>query len=204
MLLVVGSGGNGQTYFMEFLNKNNIKTNHLGDKDNMKHAATPNCISQSDLNKVTKCIFLFNQPYKSIVSHFKRKWQIAQVKKLGNPYGLKNFHLENINIYNNLVIKTKKDLFGIENQFVNWYNSNQNFPIFFLDFNEIISKKQELQDFIESPLNFDFFEVKKRNTDNSIELLKSPTQVKKFYYNSYKKIKNIVHLKRIILPKVVE
>ena len=43
-VLVVGAGGNGHSYFMKFLNKNKIITNHCGDRDNLKHTSCPSKI----------------------------------------------------------------------------------------------------------------------------------------------------------------
>lgn len=39
--LVVGCGGAGQSYFIKFLKKNAIRTNHLDDLDSLKHASFP-------------------------------------------------------------------------------------------------------------------------------------------------------------------
>lgn len=160
-VLVVGSGGNGQTHFMHFLKRNNIKINDDGDKDKLKHLSRP----KIDLLKdVKKCIFIYNDPYKSILSHFRRKWQHIQVNKLGNPYKLKSNDIININSYLRLVMSKRIDLFGIKNQFNNWLNCKIDFPILFLDFNEVLEKKEVLNKFLDMELNYDSFEVKERES----------------------------------------
>ena len=89
MILIIGSGGNGQTYFMKELKKNFL-INRVDDLDYMKHMATPLNKRNKKYNfliknkKITKCIFLYNDPFDSICSHFRRKWQWKQLLKLGN------------------------------------------------------------------------------------------------------------------------
>lgn len=126
VLLVVGAGGNGQTYFMHFLKKNNIAINDDGDKDGLKHLSSP---TNKNLKNIDKCIFIYNDPYKSVLSHFRRGWQWLQLKKLGNPFKLKNSDVRNINSFLGLVKENKKDIYGIEYQFDNWINSKQKIPI---------------------------------------------------------------------------
>jgi len=46
-VLVVGAGGNGQSYFMQFLANNNLKINNVCDRDRLKHMCHP--------NKLQKC-----------------------------------------------------------------------------------------------------------------------------------------------------
>tara|TARA_B110001469_G_C9644191_1_gene324913 strand:- start:2081 stop:2314 length:234 start_codon:yes stop_codon:yes gene_type:complete len=41
-ILVVGAGGNGQSYFMNFLKNNKININNCVDKDKLKHMHTIN------------------------------------------------------------------------------------------------------------------------------------------------------------------
>ena len=62
-LIVVGSGGNGQTYFMRFLIRNGFQVNHLWHRDGIKHCRHPKLIENRD---ITHSIFLYNDPYLSI------------------------------------------------------------------------------------------------------------------------------------------
>ena len=186
-VLVVGSGGNGQTHFMNFLKNNNVKINHDGDSDKLKHLSIP----KVDLLKnVKKCIFIYNDPYKSILSHFRRKWQHLQIKKLGNPYKLKSNDIININSYLRLVMSKRIDLFGIKNQFDNWIKCKLDFPILFLDFNEVLEKKELLNKFLGIDLNYDSFEIKERES----KIIKNDVVIS--FYNeiySYFKEKSIEH-----------
>ena len=95
-VLVVGAGGNGQTYFMKFLKKNSININHINDRDKLKHLSSPDKIKKNI--KIDKCIFLYNDPYLCVLSHYKRNWARAQCNKLGNPYKL-NKELFNLNSF---------------------------------------------------------------------------------------------------------
>ena len=130
VVLVVGAGGNGQSYFMEFLKSNKIITNSPGDRDGIKHLNSP---LKTSLQDIDKCIFLYNDPYKSIISHFRREWQIQQLNKLGNPFKLKKEDIKDIKSFLELVKENKKDIFGIEYQFDNWINSKLTIPILFLN-----------------------------------------------------------------------
>jgi hypothetical protein len=71
-VLVIGSGGNGQTYFMEFLEKNGLKINKLDDSDKLKHPCSPSKLENPNITD--KIIFIYNSPYESIESHYRRKW----------------------------------------------------------------------------------------------------------------------------------
>jgi len=159
-VLVVGAGGNGQTYFMEFLEANGLSTNKLDDSDKLKHMFTPNLIQNNSFIK--KCIFVYNKPYEAIQSHYRRGWQFIQLKKLGNPYHFLDTQMNNLENYNKLVIQNKFDLFGIEYQFCNWYKLRHSFPILFLDFNEVLSQKHIINAFLQKELNYSIFKVKDR------------------------------------------
>ena len=96
--LIVGSGGNGHSYFIEFLLKNKIKTNCMNDLDSLKHLSHPKEKILKSKN-ITKCIFIYNNPFLSILSHFRRNWQLLQIKKLGNPYKLNKKNVTNLDIF---------------------------------------------------------------------------------------------------------
>ena len=142
-VLVVGSGGNGQTYFMNFLNENNITTNHIGDRDGLKHLSSPKLLKSLNIS-FKKCIFIYNDSLTSILSHFRRKWAYIQSNKLINTNSnlLNNkfndklnklcekskmininynscYKFSNIKSFEDIVKKYKIDLFGIEYQFNN-------------------------------------------------------------------------------------
>lgn len=186
MILVVGAGGNGQTYFMNFLKNNKIKINCSSDKDGLKHLSHPIYLKKN----ITKCIFLYNDPLKSVYSHFRRKWQYIQLQKLGNPHKLNKNDVKNINIFFKLVIERKVDLYGIRYQFYNWKNTKLNFPIYFLDFNDVLKSKNELNNFLGVELNYDLFSYKKRTNNNYV----IHNDIKKIYSDLYKYIKDEVKI----------
>ena len=72
MILVVGSGGNGQTYFMNFLRDNGININNIKDSDKLKHLSGPNKLKSTMAKHpkhkdvvVKKCIFLYKKSFSS-------------------------------------------------------------------------------------------------------------------------------------------
>lgn len=112
-ILVVGSGGNGQSYFMKFLRKNKIEINDEHDRDNIKHLPSPKFLNITD--KKIRIIFLYNHPYMAIQSHFRRGWGYKQLTKLGNPYNLKPNDLDNIKSFNEKIIQHKKKIYLVSN-----------------------------------------------------------------------------------------
>lgn len=208
MILIVGSGGNGQTSFMKYLIKKKFNINNKYDEDLLKHAYSPLYPKIRKLiknNKITKCIFLYNDPFNSVCSHFRRRWQIEQINKLGNFYKLKRNHLLNINLYLSLVDKYKKDLYSIEYQFNNWYNASQNpkkyginFPILFVNFSNI--NKKELSLFLNCKDNYINIPVIKNRGDKYKNLKKRWPNANITYNDLYDKIKNkaINHNKKLI------
>lgn len=174
-LLIIGSGGNGQTYFMNFLKKNNVGINKINDEDGLKHRNKYGGW-RSDLGYLfdekvfTKCIFLYNHPYYSIQSHMRKgeKSMLIQSKKLGNPYSLESKHY-NKQIFKQLTINCNRDIFGIENQFNNWVEERIPIPILFLDFTQIVTQKNILNNFLETELNYDLFEYKERKSTSNID-----------------------------------
>ena len=97
MILIVGAGGNGQSYFMDFLIKNKLSINDRNDKDKLKHMPSPLNI-KPNMN-IEKCIFLYNHPYYCLLSHYRRKWALTQCRKLGNPYKSTNNQNKTYGLY---------------------------------------------------------------------------------------------------------
>lgn len=187
-LLIVGAGGNGQSYFMLWLKNQGIKVNDICDKDGYKHLSCPTLLEKKKCN-VKKCIFIYNDPLNSIKSHYRRGWQYQQIIKLGNPFNLKKENINTFEKYINLVTNYKKDLFGIEYQFNNWTTKKVNFPIYFLDFNNISNKINELSRFIGKKLDRNTFIIKERNSEYIAE--DKYSQINNIYDNLYLKIKNV-------------
>jgi hypothetical protein len=51
-ILCVGIGGNGQTYFMNYLKKKSFCLNNVEDIDGLKHISTPNKLSEISKKKM--------------------------------------------------------------------------------------------------------------------------------------------------------
>ena len=195
MILVVGSGGNAQTYFMEFLKKNNVHINDSRDKEGLKHIPNPNSIKKKIPTSISKCIFLYNDPCKALLSFFTKKWQWNQIKKLSNPYSLTKENVKDLNTFSVLLKKENKDLFGIEYQFENWINNELGIPVYFLDFNRVLKEKDILDTFVDKKLDYGQFSnmsfirylrLKHSDMDNSVrniyqELYKSITSKSDIY-----------------------
>jgi len=205
MIYVVGSGGNGQTYFMQFLHDNGINTNILVDGrnnggDNLKHLSNPKHLkprmTKHDMYKgvkVEKCIFLYNHPYYSLLSHYRRKWAYAQCCKLGNPKSLTRRIVNNFDNFKKLTLRANKDIYGFVFQFKNWIDETRknNLDILFLDFNDVLNERDRLNTFVGKELNYDSFTIKERST--------SDTQHKKLYLiydNLYNDMKRQINIRR--------
>lgn len=158
--LVVGGGGTGQSNFMTFLNINGIETNSARDGDGLKHIHFS--MINKRINNYDKCIFIYCHPYKSLRSHYRRKWAGLQYKKMNKQRILDKITLNNFDKYKSLVLKSKKDEFGFEAQFESWLNLCP-VPIYFLEFNDLHLKQDEINNFLNSNINFNVFEMKERN-----------------------------------------
>lgn len=185
-LLVVGPGGSGQTYFMKYIKRHTF-TNHADDFDGLKHNSHPKNIDDTYIIK--KCIFLYNDPLKSIHSHYRRKYFWENIKKIGNPYNLKKENINSLDEFMKQVEEKNEDLFGIEKQFLNWINGEKNYETYFLDFNDILEKKEELCNFLQVKENtFDTFEIKGRSRMRDLTMYENCL---KLYKNLYVKMKEI-------------
>ncbi len=136
-ILVIGSGGNGQTAVMKHLRELGFKTNSLTNKDGLKHLYNPLTVKLKKVN-VKLCIFVYNKSFSSVCSHFRRKWGWKQIGTLGNRSRLKKHHVSTIDKFFELVENRNRDMFSIKFQFMNWFNNKKKlkFPVYFLDFND--------------------------------------------------------------------
>jgi len=159
-VLITGSGGSGQSYFMKQLGKN-FTTNCTADNDSLKHMSSPNHPKLSNYN-VKKCIFLYNKSFECICSFYRRNpsWAWFQVVKLGNSGKLKAGNLSSADNFFPLVEERNADLFSIEYQFENWTNAKTDFPVYYVDFNNI--NIDNLASFLNCDKKILSFDVKKR------------------------------------------
>ena len=185
-LAVVGSGGNGQSYFMRFLNENGLTINCHGNFDGLKHSKDCNLCTKK-VKDVKKVIFLYNDPLMSILSHFRRNWSRTQLRKLGNPFKLDDETSKNTKLLWEKTLENKRDIYGVEYQFDNWINSETSFPVLYLDFNEILQQKYLIDKFVGKQLDWSLFEIEKRRSkiDNDIS-----DEIINIYQKLYSKIKS--------------
>ena len=162
MYLIVGPGGSGQTYFMEFLSKQGINTNASNDCDRQKHLSSPSGIDKS--RKYKGCIFLFGHPYYTLMSHLRRSWSHIQCVKLGNPFSLSKEVSSNLVLLKAKTIMEGRDVFGIEHQFTQWSGATLDCPLLFLDFTDVLSSKDALNAFFGKTLNYSGFSIKQRSS----------------------------------------
>jgi hypothetical protein len=162
MYLIVGPGGSGQTYFMEFLSKQGISTNASNDCDRQKHLSSPSGIDKGRAYK--GCIFLFGHPYYTMMSHIRRSWSWLQCLKLGNPFSITKEVSSNLVALKAKTIMEGRDVFGIEHQFTQWSGATLDCPLLFLDFADILSSQDALNAFFEKTLDYSGFVVQERSS----------------------------------------
>ncbi len=134
-VLVIGSGGNGQTTVMKKLRELQLSTNSLTNADSLKHLYNPLTNHLKKVN-VKLCIFVYNKSFHSVCSHYRRDWGYKQICTLGNRSRLKKRNVKTIDQFLTLVEEKDRELFSIKFQFLNWYNTKQRvkFPVYFLNF----------------------------------------------------------------------
>lgn len=175
-VIIYSPGGVGCTVLFKFIKDKNksIIINDIHDSDKIKHNKTP-------INNITKkAIYIMNDPLLAVLSHYRRKWAYIQMEKMGN-FKYKNYTKEELF---NETLKQNKDIFGIENQFDNFINSNVNYQILFVYFKNIPKNKKKICEFLNiHPKTFDNFKIEKRKSnDKDID-----KNVKKIYYKLNKR-----------------
>jgi hypothetical protein len=139
-IIVVGVGGNCQTYFMKYLKNNRFKLNSINDIDDLKHVSNPAILEKYKTHKI---IYIYNKSFDSICSHYRRKWAIKQMEKIK----IKNTcTIKNVNNFFELTELNLIDYFGIKDHFLRYYKYNFTKDIYFLNFSKI--NKNELATFL--------------------------------------------------------
>ncbi len=164
-ILVVGIGGNGQTYFMNYLQKKGFQTNNSNDKDGLKHISCPSKLPLLDKN--CKIIYVFNTTFDAICSHYRRKWPKLQMRKINIK---NNCDIIDVNKFFSLTESTFFDHFGCKAHFLRWYKYNFSNNIYFLNLGKI--NKYELSKFLKcniSVFNNLIFDDSKRNNYYNIK-----------------------------------
>ena len=196
-IVVIGTGGNGQTYFMKYLKDNGFNINNIGDYDGIKHLSCPTRIPRKI--KDQKFIYIYNSSFDAICSHYRRDWSFIQIKKINDPsYKISKEKINTIENYFDLVDNTVKDWFGIENHFKRWYkySLNNKLDIYFLDFKKVKQEKNRLSKFLNCDSNiFNSFDIKNRDkykdlksthiiSDTMYTIIDDYINKKSEYYNS--------------------
>ena len=81
-IIVVGIGGNGQTYFMQYLHEKSFRLNHLHDADKLKHNSCPTNLNEHQKN--SKIIYVYNKNnlQSNIGTHKKFKIKTKNMKRV--------------------------------------------------------------------------------------------------------------------------
>jgi hypothetical protein len=140
-ILVVGIGGNGQTYFMAYLHKKSFRLNHLHDRDGLKHISHPSKLSVQQ--KKCKIIYVYNKTFEAICSHYRRKWPIVQMRKI-KTYN--TCQITKVEDFFTLTEASLVDQFGCKDHFLRWYKYDFPNGIYFLNLSKI--NKNELSNFL--------------------------------------------------------
>ena len=140
-ILVVGVGGNGQSYFMSYLIQKSFRLNDYGDRDGLKHISCPSKLSEQ--HKKCKIIYVYNTTFDAICSHYRRKWPIIQMNKINNQNTCK---ITNVEDFFTLTENDLQDHFGCKDHFLRWYKYDFPNGIYFLNLGKI--NKDELSNFL--------------------------------------------------------
>ena len=155
---VVSFGGVGCTYIMKKIQEKNITTNDIFDKDRFKHSPY-----ESPINKkieAKKTIYVYNDPMKAVLSHYRRKWPVAQHRKITiSDQRLHSDILKSFDVFQDETIKIGKEIYGVEQHFYGWFeNERNNKDFLFIDFREDCDER--VSRFIGSDIAF---QLKKRS-----------------------------------------
>ena len=163
--IVVGVGGNGQSYVMEYLTKKSFRLNHPDDKDGLKHMSCPSKLSVQ--HKKCKIIYVYNNTFDTICSHYRRRWPIIQMRKIKTN---NTCQITKVEDFFTLTENDLEDHFGCKDHFLRWYKYDFPNGIYFLNLSNI--NKNGLSNYL--------------NCDKSIfdDLIFDPT--KKTNYNDLK------------------
>ena len=164
--ICIGIGGSGQTYFMRYLNKKSISTNNLCDKDRIKHISTPKKIPKKYKNH--KIIYIFNNSFDAICSHYRRDWPVYQMNKINLKRNV--CKISNVEKYFEYTEKNMNDIFGCEKHFLRLFNDKYNNNIYFVNLNNF--NKIDLSRFMGVNKSFfdDFdFDISKRHDYSSLK-----------------------------------
>ena len=181
--LVVGTGGNGQTYFMQYLIEKSFRINRIYDEDKMKHLSCPSKLS--DKHKELKIIYVYNKTFDSICSHYRRKWPIIQMNKIKNH---NDCNFSRVEEFFEFTERSLSDHFGCKDHFLRWYKYTYKNGIYFLNLNELnkgeLSKYMNCDSSIFDKLNFD---SSKRNKYDNLKNRYPQSNI------MYKNIDNYIH-----------
>lgn len=149
---IVSFGGVGCTYIIKKVQDLNIITNHIFDRDIFKHPHYSSNINQGIEAK--KTIYVYNDPMKAVLSHYRRKWQIGQHNKITcSDHRMNSDVIRFFNVLQDKTIEMGEDIYGVERHFYSWYEKEKNNKDFiFIDFREQCDDK--VSNFINAKIKF--------------------------------------------------
>jgi len=180
-ILVIGPGGCGQTFFMQFLEKS-FRINNFNDEDGLKHISAPGKLT--DEEKKCKIIYVYNASFDAICSHYRRGWANIQAEKIN---GGKSSISSSVDSFFMSTEVDQVDHFGYKNHFLRFANEKN---IYFLNLNcfdkDGLSKFLNCEKCIFDDLKLD---LKKRHNYDHLKI-KYPLSYKMYtdidnYINNY-------------------
>lgn len=162
---VVSWGGVATSYFMKWLQRNNIKVNSASDRDKLKHISSPDNSKLVNV-KFKKVIFIYDDVLNSLVSLWRRGYHKAQIYKLSN---------RKIIISRETTLKQYankgKDLFKFQQMYENWAKTKKDYDCLFVKGTQMYKYKFQILKFLNLPIDLKFFpfRVRKSNWDSDLD-----------------------------------
>lgn len=159
-LYLISFGGAGCSHIHSLLDMNSrLIKNDVDDRDNLKHLSSPDQ-STYQCNNFRSVVYLYNDPLRAIVSHYRRGWQLMQHKKLiAKPKDLMIEEVSNLKLLQETVLKIKRDVFGLEQHFYNWIKlaERNNFAV--VDFRDVADVKNVFSQLISMNIDYTIQEI---------------------------------------------
>lgn len=163
--LVVSYGGVGTTFLMKHL-ADYRQLNDFYDEDRLKHRGLP----PLRFSELPKCIYVYGDPVKAVLSLFRRGYQMAQSQKLQHAGVTRNGPIaegETLDAYARAGI----DRFRFEEHFTNWHDRFVLYPTLFVRYEALFDHVQDIADFLELPTKVvEHFPEKKARTKSAEEI----------------------------------
>lgn len=169
-LLLVSAGGSGCTTIHKLLD-GKVRKNHTDDVDYLKHLSSPEQNIYL-MNRFKSVIYIYNDPLLSIISHYRRGWAQMQHKKIANASDLVLDKINTIEKLQENTLKLKKEIFGIQQHFLNWVNlSDKRSNVAIVDFRDVNDTISVIESLFEKKINYNIVErsPKTKNILNGLD-----------------------------------